>query len=194
MLKLSHYILIKNVRAPPSLNSCGTKSLVKLGSCRPNFKITLEERPSEKSCSTSTFSREISLQIFSPTFLKRFPCKLSKPSKSSKLSKISRQQASQATQACQAHQASQAKQASLQARQANRIQTASQQLNREVTERVFSYQETRLVWRSTSSLTTTLLQTTTPRASHTGREGREGKEGRKGSLLGALNSLKIGYV
>ena len=55
MLKLSHYISIKNVRAPPSLNSCGTKSLVKLGSRRPNFKNTLEERPSEKSCSTSFF-------------------------------------------------------------------------------------------------------------------------------------------
>ena len=40
---------------PPSLNSCGPKSLVKLESCRPNFKITLEERPSEKSCSTSFF-------------------------------------------------------------------------------------------------------------------------------------------
>ena len=101
---------------------------MKLGGCQQNFKVTLLERPPEKSCSTSTFSREISLQIFSPTFLKRFPCKLSKPSKSSKLSKISRQQASQANQACQAHQASQAKQASLQARQANRIQTASQQV------------------------------------------------------------------
>ena len=117
--------------------SYGLPIRVKLGGCQENFKVTLLERPPEKSCSTSTFSREISLQIFSPTFLKRFPCKLSKPSKSSKLSKISRQQASQATQACQAHQASQAKQASLQARQANRIQTASQQLNREVTERVF---------------------------------------------------------
>ena len=102
---------------------------MKLEGCQENFKVTLLERPPKKSCSTSTFSREISLQIFSPTFLKRFPCKLSKPSKSSKLSKISRQQASQATQACQAHQASQAKQASLQARQANRIQTASQQVN-----------------------------------------------------------------
>ena len=72
---------------------------VKLEGCQENFKVTLLERPPKKSCSTSTFSREISLQIFSPTFLKRFPCKLSKPSKSSKLSKISRQQA---TQACQA--------------------------------------------------------------------------------------------
>ena len=97
---------------------------VKLEGCQENFKVTLLERPPEKSCSTSTFSREISLKIFSPKFVKRFPCKLSKPSKLSKLSKISRQQASQATQACQAHQASQAKQA----RQANRIQTASQQV------------------------------------------------------------------
>ena len=40
---------------PPSLNSCGPKSLVKLESCRLNFKITLEERPSEKSYSTSFF-------------------------------------------------------------------------------------------------------------------------------------------
>ena len=55
MLNLSLYIQLKNVQTPPSLNSCGTKSLVKLGSCRPNFKITLEERPSEKSCSTSFF-------------------------------------------------------------------------------------------------------------------------------------------
>ena len=55
MLKLSLYIKLKIVQTPPSLNSCGPKSLVKLGSCRPNFKITLEERPSEKSCSTSFF-------------------------------------------------------------------------------------------------------------------------------------------
>ena len=43
------------MQTPPSLNSYGPKSLVKLGSCRPNFKITLEEGPSEKSCSTSFF-------------------------------------------------------------------------------------------------------------------------------------------
>ena len=106
---------------------------MKLEGCQENFKVTLLERPPKKSCSTSTFSREISLQIFSPTFLKRFPCKLSKPSKSSKLSKISRQQA---TQAFQAYQAS----------QANRIQTANLLANYP------------------------LLQTTTPRASHTGRD------------------------
>ena len=55
MLKLNLYIYLKNMLTPPSLNSCGPKSLVKLESCRPNFKITLEERPSEKSCSTSFF-------------------------------------------------------------------------------------------------------------------------------------------
>ena len=129
MYKFSICRDLNHVLLPSSLKSCGLKNVMKFGGCQENFKVTLLERPPEKSCSTSTFSREISLQIFSPTFLKRFPCKLSKPSKSSKLSKISRQQASQATQACQAHQASQAKQASLQARQANRIQTASQQVN-----------------------------------------------------------------
>ena len=128
MIKLRLQNYLDRVPFPPSLKSCGLKNVMKLGGCQENFKVTLLERHSEKSYSTSTFSRAISIKIFSPTFLKRFPCKLSKPSKSSKLSKISRQQASQATQACQAHKASQAKQASLQARQANRIQTASQQV------------------------------------------------------------------
>ena len=50
--KMSDTFLWRNLFAPPSLNSCGTKSLVKLGSGRANFKNTLEERPSEKSCST----------------------------------------------------------------------------------------------------------------------------------------------
>ena len=109
IIKLTLLNYLNRVPFPPSLKSCGLKNVMKLGGCQENFKVTLLERPPEKSCSTSTFSREISFKIFSPTFLKRFPCKLSKPSKLSKLSKISRQQASQATQACQASQAKQAR-------------------------------------------------------------------------------------
>ena len=47
--------------------SYGFKSWVKLGRCQKKFKVTLLERPPEKSCSTSKFSREISCKIFSPT-------------------------------------------------------------------------------------------------------------------------------
>ena len=65
--------------------------------------------------------------------------------------------------------------------------------SREVTERVFVLQGHSVSVAMNLLANYPLLQTTTPRASHTGRdEGR--KDGREGSLLGALNSLKIGYV
>ena len=216
---------------------------MKLEGFQENFKVTLLERPPEKSCSTSKFSREISMKIFSPTFLKRFPYKLSKPSKSSKFSKIARQQASQATQACQAHQASQAKQAMLQARQANRIcqpklksskpskaskptskvskyskpskdakprkisqpiskPNKTSKLIRIATKREASNQTKKASQENQASQTTEASPakqskqiteytqpTTTPLACLSWRKG-----GREGSLLGASNSLKIGYV
>ena len=49
------YIFLNRVPFGAGQISYGRESLVKLGCCRPNFKITLEERPSEKSCSTSFF-------------------------------------------------------------------------------------------------------------------------------------------
>ena len=62
MYKLRRYIYLNRVPFGARQISYGRKSLVKLGSGRENFKITLLERPPEKSCSTS--------------FYKGFPCKL----------------------------------------------------------------------------------------------------------------------
>ena len=54
----------------PSLaiaKSYGIRNSIKLEGFQENFKVTLLERPPEKSYSTSQFSREISCKIFSPT-------------------------------------------------------------------------------------------------------------------------------
>ena len=52
MYKLCVYICLNRVPFPPSLKFCGLKNVMKLGGGRPNFEITLVERPSKKSCST----------------------------------------------------------------------------------------------------------------------------------------------
>ena len=61
MYKLSVYIYLNRVPFPPSLKYSGLKNVLKLGGCQENFKVTLLERPPEKSCSTSIL-QEISLE------------------------------------------------------------------------------------------------------------------------------------
>ena len=76
MSKLRVYFLSNRVPFRPSRKSCGLKNVMKLRSCRANFKITLLERPPEKSCSTSQFFMEISCKIFSLTKFKNHHAQL----------------------------------------------------------------------------------------------------------------------
>ena len=55
MYKLSIQIYLKRVYFGVRQIFYGCKSLVKLRSRRPNFKVTLKEMPSVKSCSTSIY-------------------------------------------------------------------------------------------------------------------------------------------
>ena len=55
MYKIRRYIYLNRVPFGARQISYGRKSLVKLGGGRANFEITLVERPSKKSCSTSFF-------------------------------------------------------------------------------------------------------------------------------------------
>ena len=63
MYKLGVYIFLNRVPFPPSLKSCGFKNSMKLGGCQKKFKVTLLERPSEKSCSTSQKKRGFQKKI-----------------------------------------------------------------------------------------------------------------------------------
>ena len=55
MYKLRRYIYLNRVPFCARQISYGRKSLVKLGVGQDIFKNTSEERPSDKSCSTSVF-------------------------------------------------------------------------------------------------------------------------------------------
>ena len=72
MYKLGVYIFLNRVPFPPSLKSCGFKNSMKLGGCQKKIKVTLLERPHEKSCSTSQkredFKDKIEVWIFSSEF------------------------------------------------------------------------------------------------------------------------------
>ena len=58
ILKLRLHFLLEKVHDLAVAKSYGFKNFVKLGRGRAYFKNTLEERPSEKSCSTSFFELE----------------------------------------------------------------------------------------------------------------------------------------
>ena len=68
MYKLRVYIYLNRVPFSPSLKSCGFKNSMKLGGCQKKFKVTILEKPSEKSCSTSQkredFKEKIEVWIF----------------------------------------------------------------------------------------------------------------------------------
>ena len=53
MLQFRLAVIASSAQPPPSLKSCWLKNVMKLGGCQENFKVTLLERPLEKSCSTS---------------------------------------------------------------------------------------------------------------------------------------------
>ena len=53
MINLRFQSYLNRVPPAPSLKFCGLKNVMKLGGCQENFKVTLLERPPEKSCSTS---------------------------------------------------------------------------------------------------------------------------------------------
>ena len=87
MYKLGVYIFLNRVPFPPSLKSCGFKNSMKLGGCQKNFKVTLLERPSEKSCSTSKYPTRTAVSVkncqenFKVTLLERPPKKSCSTSK-----------------------------------------------------------------------------------------------------------------
>ena len=63
MYKFIVCIYLNRVPFPPSLKFSGFKNSMKLGGWQEKFKVTLLERPSKKSCSTSIY-------FGNPSFLK----------------------------------------------------------------------------------------------------------------------------
>ena len=57
------YINLNRAPFPPSLKSCGLKNLMKLGVGKFFFKNTLEERPHEKSCSSSKYRARMAVSL-----------------------------------------------------------------------------------------------------------------------------------